>query len=158
MKLLSDDICEEAVEPEVLGADKVLSAVRKPKRRFPLWLGYSAGVLAVIVFAAVVFPVFSQTKYAAKNAAHMGNLAMKAPDSFAPPESAKVDLEKSSVAGRVPAHATAMAKSPPSSAYFGANSAHGASPVTVTPKAATGNAFQRDRFGYSGPRSTRPGA
>ncbi len=39
MKLLSENIREEATEPEVLGIDKALGAIESPKKKLPFWLG-----------------------------------------------------------------------------------------------------------------------
>lgn len=117
MKLLSDNIREEAVEPEVIGAEKALELARKPRRRFPLWLGYAAGGLAIIIFASVISPEFSQAKLAAKNSdltALAGPERLKA--TFGAPPVATASSGASAGAGgfgrpAVPEHAAAKAAS-----------------------------------------------
>lgn len=77
MKLLGVEIRDGAVQPAVEGYDKTLRwlerETKKPKRTgFPIWqtLAATAGCL---VLAALLFPVFAQSKFAADAAADRAN-------------------------------------------------------------------------------------
>jgi len=72
MKLLSENIREEAAEPEVVGVDKVLEAVRNPKTRLWSWLARNRrialglGVVCIFALGVILWPTFSQAKLANK--------------------------------------------------------------------------------------------
>lgn len=71
LRQMSRVIKEEAWQPEPVGLERTLAALAGAKKKAPWWMGKSfqlaIGASCLVIFAALVFPVFSQAKNAAKS-------------------------------------------------------------------------------------------
>jgi anti-sigma factor RsiW len=70
LRQISRVIHEEAWQPEPVGLEKTLRALEGKTKKRPWWMGQSftwaVGAACTVMFAAILFPTFSQAKQAAK--------------------------------------------------------------------------------------------
>ncbi len=71
LRQMSRVIKEEAWQPEPVGLERTLAALAGAKKQAPWWMGKSfqlaIGASCLVVFAAILFPVFAQSKISAKS-------------------------------------------------------------------------------------------
>lgn len=104
LRQMSRVIKEEAWQPQPVGLERTLDALKWNKKKAPWWMGksfqWAFGAGCIVIFAAILFPTFAQSKEAAKSEASRsfdpnvegglplqdglnGSVQMKAPSSSA---------------------------------------------------------------------------
>lgn len=71
LRQMSRVIKEEAWQPQPVGLERTLGALASGSKRAPWWMGksfqWAFGAGCVVIMASILFPVFAQSKSAAKN-------------------------------------------------------------------------------------------
>lgn len=79
---LSQTLRTESVQPEPYGLERTLGALTARKKQTFFgpytWWQYAIGAMSVMIMAVIVFPVFAQSKSAAKSTAMLSQAKMKA--------------------------------------------------------------------------------
>lgn len=88
LRQMSRVIKEEAWQPQPVGLERTLAALAGAKKKAPWWMGKSfqlaVGASCLVIFAAVLFPVFAQPKMSANSEVAAMKQSAPSPSRFDP--------------------------------------------------------------------------